>query len=173
MDTDTVVVASVVCQAQSVAMQVSELPGICGDIGLDPGTPFQKHEDMSDVTDLWTFVDDGSEGPSLVDTSGPPVSVSVVDSGPAPPDPEFGDELRLPDFSSDIDLGPGETLPEAGNILAWPAFIGAPELGTGRPLSESWGIPDQPSFVNNFDTESGKSFPHWSGMVEVRLVGCN
>ena len=61
MDKDTVVVASVVCEAQSVAIQVSELPGLCGDIGSGPGTPFPEHKYMLDVPDLWTFVDDEPE----------------------------------------------------------------------------------------------------------------
>ena len=66
---------------------------------------------MLDVPDLWTFVDDGPKGPSpgSGDTSDPLVSVGVVASGPGPPKPEFGDRLRLSDFSSDIDPGPGES----------------------------------------------------------------
>ena len=40
MDTDTVVVASVMCEAKNVDLQISELPGLYGDIGLGPRTPF-------------------------------------------------------------------------------------------------------------------------------------
>ena len=63
MDTDTVVVASIVCEAQNVDSQISELPGLYGDIGSGPGTSFPEHEDRSDVPDLGTFADDGPKGP--------------------------------------------------------------------------------------------------------------
>ena len=61
----------------------------------------------------WSFVDAGPKEPSLVsgDTSDQRVSVSEVDS-----EPELGDKLRLPDFSSDIDPGTGESLSECGCI---------------------------------------------------------
>ena len=42
MDTDTVVVASVVCEAMNVDLQISELPGLHGDIGSGPGMPFSN-----------------------------------------------------------------------------------------------------------------------------------
>ena len=40
MGTDTVVVASA-CEAQSVAIPLSELPSLCGDIGSDPEHHFR------------------------------------------------------------------------------------------------------------------------------------
>ena len=52
MDTDTVVVASVVCEAKQVDLQISELPGLCGDTGSGPGKPFPEPRDMLDVPDL-------------------------------------------------------------------------------------------------------------------------
>ena len=49
MDTDTVVVASVMCEAKNVDLQISELPGLYGDIGSmctgqDLGRPFRSLE---------------------------------------------------------------------------------------------------------------------------------
>ena len=44
MDTDTVVVASVVCEAKNVDLQISELPGLYGNIGSGPWTPFLSLE---------------------------------------------------------------------------------------------------------------------------------
>ena len=88
METDTVVV---VCEVQNVDSQISEVHGPYGDIGSGPRTSFPEHEDRSDVPDLGTFTDNGPKGPSLrsEDTSDPPVSVGVVDSGPVLPDPEL------------------------------------------------------------------------------------
>ena len=84
----TVVVASVVCEAKNVDLQISELPGLYGDFGSGPGTPFPESGDMLDVPDMWSFIDAGPKGPSPVsgDMSDPPVSVSVVYSGPGPPE---------------------------------------------------------------------------------------
>ena len=108
------------------------------------------------------------------DTLDPPVSVRMVDSGPVPPEPEFVDNLRLPDFSSDIDPGPGKPFPESGCISAWSVFIGALELGPGRPSLESGGIPDKPSFVDDLDTGSGKSFPQYGRALWVQgLLGAS
>ena len=91
MDTYTVVVASVMCEAKNVDLQISELPGLYNDIGPGPGTSFPEPGDMLDVPDLWSFVDAGPKGPSPVsgDTSNPQVSISVVDSEPHPPEPEI------------------------------------------------------------------------------------
>ena len=79
MDTDIVVVASIVCDAQKVASQISELPGLYGDIESGPGMTFPEHEDRPDVPDLLTFIDDGHKGPSLTpgDILVPPVSFGV------------------------------------------------------------------------------------------------
>ena len=169
MDPDTVVVASVMCEAKNVDLQISELPGLYGDIGSGPGTPFPEPGAMLQVLDVWSFVDAGPKGPSPVsgDASDPPVSISMVDSGLAPPEPELGDMLRLPDFSSDIDPL-GEPFPGSGCILAWPAFMSALESGHGRLSPESEGILDQPSFVDNLDTGSGKSFSQYGGTLWVR-----
>ena len=48
---DTEVVASVVCEVKNVDLQISELPGLYGDIGSGPGTPFPEPGDMLDVPD--------------------------------------------------------------------------------------------------------------------------
>ena len=105
---------------------------------------------MLDVPDLWSFVDAGSKEPSLVsrDTSDQRVSVSEVDS-----EPELGDKLRLPDFSSDIDPGPGNPYRSPGVLIisAGLVFLSAFEPGPERPSPESGGIPDQPHFVSDFD----------------------
>ena len=53
------------------------------------------------------------------DTSDLPITVSVVVSRPGPLEPELGNTLGLPDFSSDIDPGSGEPFPRSGSILAW------------------------------------------------------
>ena len=83
-DSDTVVVASVVCEAMNVDLQISELPGPYGDIGSGPGTPFPEPGDMLDVPDLWNFFDVGPKGPSPVsgDMSDPPVPASIYISLP-------------------------------------------------------------------------------------------
>ena len=51
MDTDIVVFAPVVCKAKQVDLQISELPGLCGDIGSGPGKTFLEPRDMLDVPD--------------------------------------------------------------------------------------------------------------------------
>ena len=80
MDTDTVVIASVMCEAKDVDLQISELQGLYGDIGLEPGTPFPEPGGMLDVPDLCSFVDTGPKGPSPVsgDKSDLPLSFSMV-----------------------------------------------------------------------------------------------
>ena len=63
----------------------------------------------------------------------PPVPVPVVDSGPGPPGLQFGDKLRLPDFSSDVAPGPGPPIPGSGDTLTWPSYAGLhmfPSAGT-------------------------------------------
>ena len=49
MDTDAVVVASVVCEAKNTNLGVA---GLCGDIGSGPGTHFPEPGDMLDVLDF-------------------------------------------------------------------------------------------------------------------------
>ena len=109
MDTDTVVVASAICEGKHMDLRISELPGVYDNIESKPGSPCPKPGDVLHVPNLCSFVDDGLKGPSpgFGDTSDLPVSVSVVVSGPGPPGPELRDTLGLPDFSSDIDPGPG------------------------------------------------------------------
>ena len=95
IDTDTVVVASVVCEAKQVDLQISESPGLCGDIGSGSEKTFLEPRDMLDLPDLSSFVDAGLAGtsPASGDTSDSPVSVGMVDSGLRPPVLEFGDKL--------------------------------------------------------------------------------
>ena len=85
----------VVCEANQVDLQISESPGLCGDIGSGSGKTFLEPRDMLDVPDLSSFVDVGLAGtsPASRDTSDPPVSVSMADSGLGPPVPELGDKL--------------------------------------------------------------------------------
>ena len=59
MDTDTVVVASVVCEGEHMDLRISELPGIYDNIGSGPGTPCPEPGDVLHVPDLCSFVDDG------------------------------------------------------------------------------------------------------------------
>ena len=119
MDTYTVVVASVVCEAKNVDLQISELSALSGDIGSGPGTPFPEPEVMLDVPDLWSFVDAGPErtAPVSGDASNPPVSVSLVVSRSGPPKLGFVDKLKLPDVPSDFDQWPGEPSPEPTDVL--------------------------------------------------------
>ena len=91
------------------------------------------------------------------DTSDPPVSVGVVDSGPGPPVPEFQDKLKVPDFASDIDPGLGESFRRPGSISTWPAFI--------EFLPKSGGMPDGPNFADDLTQGSGKPFPIYEGAV--------
>ena len=149
MDTDTVVVASVVCEAKQVDLQISESPCLCGDIGLWPGKPFPELRDMLDVPDLWSFVDAGLAGPSPAsrDMLDLPISVGVVDSGPGPPVPKFGDKWRLPDFHSDIEA------------VYWHGRLSSVPL-----RRDPGGICRSPeayrvSFADDFPTGSGKPFP--------------
>ena len=100
-----VVVASVVCEAKQVDLQISESPDLCSDIGSGSRKAFLEQRDMLDGSDLSSFVNAGLAGTSQAfgDTSDPSVFVSMVDSGPGPP--EFWDRLKLPDFASEIDQG--------------------------------------------------------------------
>ena len=59
------------------------------------------------------------------DTLDLPVSITMVVSGPGPPEPELSDTLGLPDFSADIDPGPGEPFPRSGSMLARLVFLDA------------------------------------------------
>ena len=97
------------------------------------------------------------------DASDLPVSIRIVVSGPGPPEPELGDTLGLPDFSTDIDPGPGESFPRSGSILARPVFLDACAPGPGRSLPESGGILDEPGFCR-----SGKPFPSYGGALSER-----
>ena len=170
MDTDTVVVASAICEGKHMDLRISELPGVYDSIGSGPGSPCQKPGDVLHVPNLCSFVDDGLKGPSpgFGDTSYLSVSVSVVVSGPGPPEPELGDTLGLPDFSSDIDPGPGEPFPGSGSILAWPIFLRALAPNPGRSLPESGGVPDRPGSADDFTSGPGKPFPGYGGALLVR-----
>ena len=87
-DTDTVVVVWVVCEAKQVDLQISESPGLW--VGTREN--LSGAEIMLDGLDLSSFVDAGLAGTSAAsgDMSDPPVSVSMVDSGPGPPCRGFG-----------------------------------------------------------------------------------
>ena len=82
------------------------------------GEAFLVLRDTLDGPDLSCFVDTGLTGtlPASGDTSDPPVSISMVDSGARPPVPEFRDKFKLPDFASDIDPGPGESFQRPSSI---------------------------------------------------------
>ena len=75
MDTDAVVVDSVVCEAKNVDLQISELPGLMVTLVQDPGRPFRSLE----ICWMWGFVDARPNGPSPVsgERSDPSISVSV------------------------------------------------------------------------------------------------
>ena len=133
MDTDTVVVASVVCEAKNVDLQISELLGLYGNIGSGPGTLFSETGDMLPMPDFVGDFDPGPGEPLLESGVGldmpnfvgdfdilqMPDFVSAIDPGPRTTSPESGDILAMPDFVGDFDPGPGEVLPYRNRELAW------------------------------------------------------
>ena len=62
---------------------------------------------MLDGPDLLSLGNAGMAGTSQAsgDTSDPPVSIGVVDSGPGLPMPWFRDRLKVSDFAGNIDPG--------------------------------------------------------------------
>ena len=119
MDTDTVVVASVVREGRNVDVHISELLDLYGDIG--PGF-FGVWCYVGYAGLVWSFVDNGPNGTSPVSgyTSETPVPVSVAASGPRPSKPELCDKLRPPDFAGDIAPGPDSPFREPEDIMNVP-----------------------------------------------------
>ena len=100
-------------KADSVKLRASEGPGLSdnsksrpGHKGPEPG----KILHLPILSDIGV-ADLGGGGTRWTSEISPDPHVSVVGivSGLGPPDPEFGDTLRLPDLSTDIDPGPGES----------------------------------------------------------------
>ena len=156
----TVVVASVICEGKHMELRISELLVVYDNIWSGPGTPCPKPG-----VSLMMVLRGSCRGPAISQTCRS--LLVLLFPWPGPPEPELGDKLGLPDFSSDIDPGPGEPFPGFGSILAWPIFLLALALSPRRSLPESGGVPDRPGSADDLASGSGKPFPGYGGALLI------